>query len=211
MEGLDVSPSHCCFLYPTVQCSLGKMPASPWETSKHPPRSQHTSRHNLLTSALEKDACQGHQGPPAVLWTMRGRISAHVCTRHAVRLPVPKPAFKHARRAVRIVSAGTDLELTRPLPGRNQDKTVAWRPDSCSPTSHRRPASESEASGLGLATTSVTFFSLCLVNAYHFCIQTNKKHYLGGGCNYSKEASLLSASRKTHDGIWHLACKRMPT
>lgn len=144
MEGLGrVSPITATSCTPQCSAPSGRMPASPWKTSKHPPCSQRMSCHNWLTSALEKDACRGHQGPPAVLWTRRGRICAHVCTRHAVRLLLPKPAFKHASRAVRIVSAGPDLELTRPLAHRNQDKTVARRPDSCSPTSRRRPASPS--------------------------------------------------------------------
>lgn len=144
MEGLDhVSPSHCCFLSPKVQCSLGKMPASPWGTSKHPPCSQRRSRHHLLTSALERDARQGHHGPLAVLWTMRGRICLHMCAHATLSSCCCQKLPSSASRAVRIVSTGTALKLTRPLPRRNQDKTVAWRPDSCSPKSQHRPASRS--------------------------------------------------------------------
>lgn len=58
----------------------GKMQASPWKTSKQPPFSQHMSYHSVLTSPLEKDMCQGHGGPPAVLWIVSGCFCAQVCT-----------------------------------------------------------------------------------------------------------------------------------
>lgn len=61
-----------------------------WKTSKHPPFSQHMSRLSLLISPLEKDACQVHWGPPAVLWITSRCIWAHVYTRHSVPLLLPK-------------------------------------------------------------------------------------------------------------------------
>lgn len=56
-----------------------------WKTSKHPPSPQPMSCHSLLTSPSEKDTCQGHRGPPAVLWVMSRGICARVCTRQPLR------------------------------------------------------------------------------------------------------------------------------
>lgn len=73
--------------------------------------------------------------------------------------------------------------------------------------------SEPEASGFVSVTISVTFFPLYLVNTYEFqhLERGGGKHYPRGGYNYSEKTFFFSSSGKTHNGIWYLACKRVPT
>lgn len=151
---VTITRNECHFLFPKVQCSLGKDASQPLETSKHPP----------LYSACHVTMCQHvhwkrtlakvAEGPPAVLWVTRGasvHMFAHATLSGCCDQSLP---FKGPRHAVRIVTAGPNLELTWSTPLTATRTIQSLEVGQLSPNiSPQAGLSESKASGSVLVTT----------------------------------------------------------